>query len=361
MINKWKDGSLSTDKLRENGLKPWWPFWADLPYVNLGACLTPDLLHQLYKGLFWTHLMEWIKEPGLLGKDADAQFKSMPRAHGMQHFTRGIYSISQWTGRETKEMLKQFLPVVADDLVDELVGLTRALLDFISYAHSARLSEIELQEMTASLTRFHELKGIVKEVGLEKDGWWNETIKLHMLAHYERSIREYGTPDGYNSETSEYLHIEFAKTPFKKTNKNRTFMQQIIRFIQRQEAIQMHRAYLEELHGHFAPVPTVDNSGDDLEEDPEDGDDIHRSEFNRGEETEGVGEDDEPEVEGDSHEVDGLGEDMLKMSLAWEPEVHVVFYPQPNRSIASKPTRPSLSGIDIMRIYGAPELIRLTS
>ncbi|KAG8726659.1 hypothetical protein FRC11_014747, partial [Ceratobasidium sp. 423] len=269
MINKWREGSLSIDKLHENGLKPWWPFWAELPFVNLGACFTPDLLHQLYKGLFWMHLMEWIKDPVMLGKDADARFKAMLNVHGMRHFTRGIYSISQWTGRETKEMIKQFLPVIVDDLRDEIVELVRVLLDFISYAHSPSLTKIELGEMTAALERFHELKPIIHECGLAEAGWWNETIKLHMLTHYKRCIREYGTPDGYSSETSEYLHIEFAKTPFRKTNKNRSFMQQIIKFIQHQEAIQIHCAYLEEHYGHFAPVPRPESRGDDLEEDLE--------------------------------------------------------------------------------------------
>ncbi|KAF8684334.1 Zn-finger protein [Rhizoctonia solani] len=366
-IQKWKDGLLSTDKLREHGLKPWWPFWANLPYVNLGDCLTPDLLHQLYKGLFWTHLMEWIKEPELLGKSADARFKSMPRAHGMRHFTRGIYSISQWTGRETKEMLKQFLPVVADDLVDKLVGLTRSLLDFIYYAHSAQLSEIEVQEMVVSLARFHELKGIAEDLGLEKNGWSNETIKLHMLSHYERSIHEYGTPDGYNSETSEYLHIEFAKTPFKKTNKNRSYMQQIIRFIQRQEAIQLHRACLEDLHGQFAPVPTVDSSGDDLDDNPGEGDNVDGMGNNLNEGVWGVEDNTETEadvdIEGSDAEVEDLGDDLLKMNLAKEPvaRLQAVFYPQPKQALPSHPTREGVTGLELINLYGASDLIQLTS
>ncbi|KAF8755571.1 Zn-finger protein [Rhizoctonia solani] len=319
-IQKWKDGLLSTDKLREHGLKPWWPFWANLPYVNLGDCLTPDLLHQLYKGLFWTHLMEWIKEPELLGKSADARFKSMPRAHGMRHFTREF--ILSANGPVAKQ--RRY---------------------FIYYAHSAQLSEIEVQEMVVSLARFHELKGIAEDLGLEKNGWSNETIKLHMLSHYERSIHEYGTPDGYNSETSEYLHIEFAKTPFKKTNKNRSYMQQIIRFIQRQEAIQLHRACLEDLHGQFAPVPTVDSSGDDLDDNPGEGDNVDGMGNNLNEGVWGV--EDNTETEAD---VDIEGSD-----------AEAVFYPQPKQALPSHPTREGVTGLELINLYGASDLIRLTS
>jgi hypothetical protein len=49
-------------ELHWHGLKPWWPFWADLLHVNIAACITPDMLHQLHKGLFKTHVMSWIEE-----------------------------------------------------------------------------------------------------------------------------------------------------------------------------------------------------------------------------------------------------------------------------------------------------------
>ncbi|KDN34831.1 hypothetical protein RSAG8_12101, partial [Rhizoctonia solani AG-8 WAC10335] len=398
MINQWREGLLSADKLHENGLKPWWPFWAELPFVNLGVCFTPDLEgHQLYKGIFWTHLMEWIKDPTMLGKDADARFKAMPNIYGMRHFTRGIYSISQWTGRETKEMVKQFLPVIADDLLgiysisqwtgretkemvkqflpviaddlrDEIVGLVRALLDFISYAHSSRLTEVELEEMTAALKRFHELKPIIHECGLENEGWWNETIKLHMLSHYERSIREYGTPDGYSTETSEYLHIEFAKTPFRKTNKNRSFMQQIIKFIQRQEAIQIHRAYLEEQHGHFAPVPKPESRGDDLEEDLEVEEDGLpgvgvASARSVDVEDEGGADQDKGEDEEDDHGVEDVEDAMVGMQLDPTPEHpgRLVAYFRPDLAIASTPKRQGISAAELINTYGASELIPATT
>jgi len=36
------------------------PFWKELPFANIYQAITPDVLHQLYQGIF-KHLVSWIK------------------------------------------------------------------------------------------------------------------------------------------------------------------------------------------------------------------------------------------------------------------------------------------------------------
>ncbi|KAG9123530.1 hypothetical protein FRC07_014823 [Ceratobasidium sp. 392] len=55
-----------------------------------------------------------------------------------------------------------------------------------------------------------------------------------------------GTPDGYNTETSERLHIDFAKMGYKASNRVNA-IKQMAMYIQRLEALAMHEEYLDEI------------------------------------------------------------------------------------------------------------------
>ena len=63
-------------------------FWKDLPHCNIFNCFTPDLLHQLPKGIFKDHLVKWctavVGEAGVY-----ACFKAMNSYPGLCHFKKG--------------------------------------------------------------------------------------------------------------------------------------------------------------------------------------------------------------------------------------------------------------------------------
>ncbi|KAF8749162.1 Zn-finger protein [Rhizoctonia solani] len=101
------------------GLKPWWPWWANIPYCDIHASMTPNILHH------------------------------------------GVSGIGQWTGRKAREMAKQMLCAVAGSVDNEEAELARIGIEFMSYAELPTMRESDVAEMEQLLTEFHDLKWIM--------------------------------------------------------------------------------------------------------------------------------------------------------------------------------------------------------
>ncbi|KAG8728390.1 hypothetical protein FRC10_005013, partial [Ceratobasidium sp. 414] len=322
------------------GLKPWWPWWANLPSTEFATCITPDLLHQLHKGLFKGHAMRWIQQK--LGKRVvDGRYMSMPCASGLCHFKRGISAVEQWTGCEAKEMMKTFLPLIAEDhsVNNDLAAFIRTLLDFSYIAHAARLTETELEELQGAHTEMHQLNcGLVSSGVYQGLGRLDKIPKWHMISHYADSIRELGTPDRYNTKAPEYLHIVYVKRGWAASNK-RDAIQQIIKYCQRLEALQIHRAHLDEFYGpqerRGGPTKTaVFIDDEEGEYDPEDGE---------GEPWEDM-EDEEDEEDGE--------EGRRRPTMF---DVSEIEHPAPEFAIAMRPTKRATLP-ELVDVYGATSL-----
>ncbi|THU95129.1 hypothetical protein K435DRAFT_666982, partial [Dendrothele bispora CBS 962.96] len=64
--------------------------------------------------------------------------------------------------------------------------------------------------------------------------------KLHFLYHYTRAIKLYGTTDNYNTESTERLHIDFAKNAYRASNYKDEYTQ-MTRWLERREKIMSDR------------------------------------------------------------------------------------------------------------------------
>ncbi|KAG9093603.1 hypothetical protein FS749_014117 [Ceratobasidium sp. UAMH 11750] len=340
------------------------PFWEDHLYVDIGCLLTPDLLHQLHKGVLKDYLTKWVAH--IIGKQTmDERHTTMPEYHGMRHFKHGITGVSQWTGRELKEMAKVLLPV-ASDASPRVVQAVRALLDFAYLAHSSSLSDTELEAMDEALRTFHRLKDVfIVEKAVTTEKAFHGIPKIHMVSHYVQLIRELGTPDGYNTETFERLHIDFAKMGYRASNKVNA-VKQMATYIQRLEAIEMHAVYLEETLGREEDDPEAEDRDEwdewyeeeEAEEDPEEQRDIDvRVELaariddfvRRGGEGEVGGrwevEQPQPQAEEAEEAEDADPEDQ-----------HPRFHPVPECVVAKTPMASGTTLADLVRFHGADQI-----
>jgi Plavaka transposase len=245
---------LTPEEFITQGLRAVWPFWTDLPYCDIFSCITPDILHQLHKGLFKDHLVTWTSAciPGG-DKEIDKRFKVMAHHPSLRHFKKGISMISQWTGTEYKNMEKVFLGIIAGAAQPALIRAVRGVLDFIYYAHFEQHSLSSLIQLEAALLLFHENKHVFVDQGIRASEGFN-IPKLHAALHYVLSIRSRGTADGFNSEVSERLHIDCAKVAYNKTSK-KGYIKQMTKWLSRQEKVERFTMYLQWAVPGYQPKP----------------------------------------------------------------------------------------------------------
>ncbi|KAJ7734910.1 hypothetical protein B0H14DRAFT_3613817 [Mycena olivaceomarginata] len=219
--NEHHNAQFKQEFVTKLGLRPVPPFWAGLPHTDIFEAFTPDLLHQLHKGVFKDHLVSWctaVTEGG--EKEIDARFKSMPSHPDVRHFKNGLSMVSQWTGGEHKEMEKVFACLIAGHAAEPAVIRTaQAVIDFIYLASLESHTARSLDALGAALDTFHANKQIFLDLGVRaKQGHFN-IPKLHSMEHYVAMIWLFGSLDGYNTESPERLHIDYAKAGYRASNK----------------------------------------------------------------------------------------------------------------------------------------------
>jgi hypothetical protein len=123
----------------------------------------------------------------------------------------------------------------------EVVRAISAALDFIYMAQYYQgHSEDTLNLMDKALECFHQHKSIFEKLSIHDKF---NIPKIHSMQHYTQMIRELGTADGYNTECPERLHIDYAKSAYRASNK-KNYLTQMTTYHQRQDAIDKISKYL---------------------------------------------------------------------------------------------------------------------
>ncbi|KAG2090359.1 uncharacterized protein F5147DRAFT_748224 [Suillus discolor] len=196
------------------------PFTNDFPRADIHELLAPDILHQLIKGAYKDHLVDWVEKYLLQthGKRrANIILDDIDRRCSL-HFLDCVdfpkdCHFKQWTGDDSKALMKVYLPAIEGYVPVDVVHSFRALLEFCYLVHRNVINEKSLSEIEDALTRFHTYREIFKTTGVVT------TFSLprqHSMVHYARLIRLFGAPNGLCSSITESKHIKAVKEPWRR-------------------------------------------------------------------------------------------------------------------------------------------------
>ena len=243
-------------KCQDAGIKPvFHPFWENLKGANIFEAITSDILHQLYQGVV-KHLVNWIK--AIFGAaEIDARCRRLPPNHNLRHFSNGITTLSRITGQEHSDISRIILGLIigmklpGNHSPARLLRAVRSILDFLYLAQLPVHTSETLKNLQAALDTFHNNKSIFVDLGIRE----NFNIpKLHSLQHYVSCIESLGTTDNYNTESTERLHIDFAKDAYRATNHKDEYAQMTL-WLERREKVLLHQVYIN----HLLSPPPIPN------------------------------------------------------------------------------------------------------
>ncbi|TFK58959.1 hypothetical protein BDN72DRAFT_873109 [Pluteus cervinus] len=227
----WDDHGIISDIM---------PFTHGFPRADIHELISPDLLHQIIKGTFKDHLVTWL-EAYLVGEhgpteadrrlaDIDRRIRAAPPFPNLWRFPVGR-RFKQWTGDDSKALMKVFLPAISGHVEPEMVLTVQFFLEFCYLVRRSVLEDSDLEKLDQLLDKFHQHRTIFETEGVRHPQGNRSAFSLprqHSLIHYCTSIMEFGAPNGLCSSITESQHIEAVKKPWRRSNKFNALGQMIL-------------------------------------------------------------------------------------------------------------------------------------
>ncbi|KAH8978900.1 hypothetical protein EDB86DRAFT_3108365 [Lactarius hatsudake] len=210
------------------------PFTTHFPRANIHELLSPDLLHQVIKGTFKDHLVEWVTDylhivHGKAGAkerlaDIDRRIAAVPSFPGLRRFPKGR-GFKQWTGDDSKALMKVYLPAIVGYVPPQMVRAIAAFMEFCYLARRSQLDEDTLDQIDMAVAHFRQEREIFEDTGVREDF---SLPRQHSISHYRFLIEQFGAPNGLCSSITESKHIKAVKEPWRHSSRNEPLGQMLL-------------------------------------------------------------------------------------------------------------------------------------
>ncbi|KAF8064835.1 hypothetical protein FPV67DRAFT_1419226, partial [Lyophyllum atratum] len=222
------------------------PFTDSFPRADIHELLAPDLLHQIIKGTFKDHLVDWVgdyiksaykdtsRRPAEVLADIDRRqvylfniniIAAAPPFPGLRRFPQGR-GFKQWTGNDSKGLMKVYLAAIHGHVPAWMTRAVAALIDFCYLVRRSTIDEDALASIQDALSRFHRYREVFRNTGVRPEGF--SLPRQHSLIHYPFLITQFGAPNGLCSSITESKHIKAVKRPYRRSNKNKPLGQMLV-------------------------------------------------------------------------------------------------------------------------------------
>ncbi|KIK79661.1 hypothetical protein PAXRUDRAFT_16226 [Paxillus rubicundulus Ve08.2h10] len=141
------------------------PFTAGFPRADIHELLSPDLLHQIIKGTFKDHLVDWVEayvkgahsagDAAKILADIDHRIAAAPSFPGLRRFPEGR-GFKQWTGDDSKALMKVYLPAISGHVPGDMLMKILLLPSTIPLSGSIIIAK-SFGTQVSTLMDFHSL------------------------------------------------------------------------------------------------------------------------------------------------------------------------------------------------------------
>ncbi|KAH0838763.1 hypothetical protein J3R83DRAFT_7138 [Lanmaoa asiatica] len=210
------------------------PFTNDFPRADICQLLSPDILHQLIKGVFKDHLVDWVekylivtygkKRADAILDDIDRRIASVASFAGLRRFPQGRH-FKQWTGDDSKALMKVYLAAIEGHVPRDILRTFRTFLEFCYLVRKDIITTSDLAQLQDNLSQFHRYRAVFMNTGATKSF---SLPRQHSLIHYFKLIKQFGAPNGLCSSITESKHIKAVKMPYRRSSRHKALGQMLV-------------------------------------------------------------------------------------------------------------------------------------